>query len=123
VRKNVVLWVIQGLLAALFLFAGGAKEVMSAADMQQGPVVLPMWFLRGLGVCEMLGALGLILPGALNIKPQLTVVSAVCLSIIMVGAVVISAYGMGLATAIVPFVVLLLLIWVAWGRSNAAMYV
>jgi hypothetical protein len=118
-KKNSVLWVVQGVVAVLFLFAGGAKEVMSPADMQQGSVVLPVWFLRGVGVCEMLGGLGLILPMTFGIKPQLTVVSAICLSIIMVGAVVVSAIGLGIATAILPFVVFWLLLWVAWGRFGA----
>src|SRR5437879_11590246 len=59
---NVALWIVQGLLAALFLFAGGAKLVLPL-DQMAGPVALPGWFLRFLGVAEVLGALGLVLPG------------------------------------------------------------
>src|SRR2546425_7867969 len=65
---NVALWIIQGLLAALFLFAGGAKLVMSA-DQMAGPVALPVWFLRFIGVAEVLGALGLVLPGLQRVRP------------------------------------------------------
>src|SRR3989442_14562773 len=68
---NVALWIVQGLLAALFLFAGGAKLVLPL-DQMAGPVALPGWFLRFLGVAEGLGALGLGLPGLLRIRPRLT---------------------------------------------------
>src|SRR2546428_5480307 len=68
---NVALWIVQGLLAALFLFAGGAKLVLPL-DQMAGPVALPGWFLRFLGVAEVLGALGLVLPGLLRIRPGLT---------------------------------------------------
>src|SRR5881409_4113219 len=68
---NVALWIVQGLLAALFLFAGGAKLVLPL-DQMAGPVALPGWFLRFLGVAEVLGALGLVLPGLLRIRSGLT---------------------------------------------------
>ena len=63
-KIGILLWVVQVLLAALFLFAGGFKLVASAAQMQ-GPPDLPLWFMRFIGVCEVTGALGLILPGHL----------------------------------------------------------
>src|SRR2546429_9260986 len=72
---NVAVWIVQGLLAALFLFAGGAKLVLPL-DQMTGPVALPGWFLRFLGVAEVLGALGLILPGLLRIRPGLTPLAA-----------------------------------------------
>src|SRR3989442_15626355 len=82
---NVALWIVQGLLAALFLFAGGAKLVLPL-DQMAGPVALPGWFLRFLGVAEGLGALGLILPGLLRIRPGLTPLAAAGLVIVMIGA-------------------------------------
>src|SRR5204863_8860771 len=84
-QKNSVLWVVQGLLALLFLFAGGMKLVLPL-DQMAGPVALPGWFLRFLGTAEMLGALGLILPGVLRIHPELTPLAAAGLVIIMTGA-------------------------------------
>src|SRR5882762_2650328 len=63
---NVARWIVQGLLAALFLFAGSAKLVLPL-DQMAGPVALPGWFLRFIGVAEVLGALGLVLPGLLRI--------------------------------------------------------
>src|SRR2546428_5810460 len=89
---NVALWIVQGLLAALFLFAGGAKLVLPL-DQMTGPVALPGWFLRFLGVAEVLGALGLLLPGLLRIRPGLTPLAAAGLVIIMIGATVITLGG------------------------------
>ena len=65
------LWIVQGLLAALFLFAGGVKLVLPL-DQLTGPVPLPGLFVRFIAVAEVLGALGLILPGLLGIRPGLT---------------------------------------------------
>jgi uncharacterized membrane protein YphA (DoxX/SURF4 family) len=76
------LWIIQILLALLFLFAGGSKLAMPAAQLT-GQTPLPALFLRFIGVAEIAGALGLILPGALRIRPGLTPLAAACLTIIM----------------------------------------
>ena len=85
---NVALWIVQALLAALFLFAGGMKLVMPIEElMKQMPLPLPGWFLRFTGVVEVLGALGLILPGLLGIRPGLTPLAAAGLVIVMIGAV------------------------------------
>ena len=60
---NIALWIVQALLAALFLFAGGMKLVMPIEEMtKQMPLPLPGWFLLFTGVVEVLGAVGLILP-------------------------------------------------------------
>ena len=116
---NVALWIVQGLLAALFLFAGGAKLVMSL-DQMAGPVALPGWFLRFIGVAEVLGALGLILPGLLRIRSGLTPLAAAGLVIIMIGATVITLAWIGVASALIPFVVGLLAALVAYGRWRLA---
>ena len=116
---NVALWIVQGLLAALFLFAGGAKLVMSL-DQMAGPMALPGWFLRFIGVAEVLGALGLILPGLLRIRSGLTPLAAAGLVIIMVGATVITLTWIGVASALIPFVVGLLAAFVAYGRWRRA---
>jgi len=112
---NVALWIVQGLLAALFLFAGGAKLVLPL-DQMAGPVALPGWFLRFLGVAEVLGALGLILPGLLRIRPGLTPLAAAGLVIIMIGATVITLVGGMVAVALMNLVVALLAAFVAYGR-------
>src|SRR5207253_3605601 len=116
---NVALWIVQGLLAALFLFAGGAKLVMSA-DQMAGPVALPVWFLRFIGVAEVLGALGLILPGLLRIRPVLTPLAAAGLVIIMIGATVYTLAAGDVAPALIPLVVGLVAAFVAYGRWRLA---
>ncbi len=113
-KKNVTLWVVQGLLAALFLFAGGMKLVMPIEAMA-GPFHLPGLFLRFIGVAEVLGAVGLILPWLLRIQRQLTAVAAIGLVIIMVGAVTLTAQ-IAIGQAIMPLVVGLLCASVAYGR-------
>src|SRR5436305_10831774 len=115
-RKNGVLWIVQGLLAALFLFAGGMKLVLPI-DAMAGPVALPGPFLRFIGVAEVLGAIGLVLPGMLRLRTELTPVAACGLAIIMVGATSIMAATSGVGAAIFPFVVGLLAGSVAYGRS------
>jgi hypothetical protein len=117
-RKNVTLWVVQGLLAALFLFAGVMKLVMPLENMA-GPVALPGLFIRFIGVCETLGAIGLILPGLLRIHAELTPVAAAGLVIIMIGAVVVTVMGGTITLAAVPLIVGVLAASVAYGRANA----
>jgi len=118
-KTRVTLWVIQGLLAALFLFAGGMKLVASP-ELLKGPVSLPIGFLRFIGAAEFLGALGLILPGLLRIKPFLTSLAAAGLVIIMIGATVISFIGGPAASASVPALVGILAFTVAYGRWKVA---
>ena len=117
-RTNTLLWIIQGLLAALFLFTGGVKLVMPVEAMQQGPMALPGPFLRFLGVAEVCGALGLVLPWALRIHPILTPVAASSLVVIMIGATTITALGGALAPALFPCAVGILLTVVAYQRTR-----
>ncbi|MEA2206887.1 MAG: hypothetical protein QOE77_3663 [Blastocatellia bacterium] len=121
---NIVLWIIQVLLALLFLFAGGTKLVLPIGVLQSmgspNQVLLPGLLMRFIGVCEVLGGLGLILPGLLKIKAGLTALAAAGLVIVMIGAVVLTIAGDGIGAAVVPVVVLLLLIFVAYGRWRLA---
>lgn len=114
-----LLWVVQVLLALLFLFAGGAKLVMPAAELTaQSP--LPAVFLRFIGVLEILGGLGLVLPGMLHIRTGLTPLAAAGLLIIMIGAVVVTIQTMGVAVAVLPLITALLVLFVAYGRWRLA---
>ena len=118
-RLTCALWIVQGLLAFIFLFAGGTKLVLPIEEMTKD-VVLPGLFLRLLGVAEVLGAIGLILPGLLHIRPGLTPLAAVGLVLIMIGATGISLAIMGPAPALIPLVVGLLAAFVAYGRWRLA---
>jgi hypothetical protein len=116
-KLNLVLWIIQALLAALFLFAGGTKLVMPIEAMTQ-QIALPGLFLRFIGVCEVLGALGLILPGLLHIRPQLTALAAAGLVIIMIGATVTTVIAGPVPAALFPLVVGILAAFVAVNRRR-----
>ena len=118
-RMNTVLWIVQGLLAIVYLVAGGSKLVMPIEEMTKD-VALPGAFLRFLGVSEVLGAVGLILPGILGIRPGLTPLAAAGLVLIMIGATVITVATMGIALALIPLVVGLLAAFVAYGRWRLA---
>src|SRR5690348_2522374 len=107
------LWIIQGVLAAVFLFAGASKLVLPAADLQGD---FPVWFIRFIGVCETSGALGLILPGLLGIRRELTPLAAAGLVVIMAGATVSTVVAGEDVAAALPFVVGCLASCVAFNR-------
>jgi uncharacterized membrane protein YphA (DoxX/SURF4 family) len=117
---NIVLWIIQILLALLFLFAGITK-LFPIIPMPPPPPNMwmpPMWFLKFIGLCEVLGALGLVLPGLFRRQQYLTVYAAIGLTIIMIGAVVVSVMTMGVATGVTPLIVGILCVFVAYGRRG-----
>src|SRR5262245_26920693 len=78
--RNAALWVIQGLLAALFILAGSTKLMLPIDVLKSmgspNQIELPGWFVRFIGVSEVLGAVGLILPRLLRIRPRLTPLAA-----------------------------------------------
>src|ERR1044072_2962523 len=114
------LWIIQILLALLFLFAGRTKLVIPPDVLAKmgspNQIQLPGWFVRFVGVAEVLGALGLILPGLLRIKPWLAPLAAAGLVVVMIGATVLTIAADGFAAGVVPLVVGLLAAFVAYGR-------
>jgi uncharacterized membrane protein YphA (DoxX/SURF4 family) len=118
---NVALWIAQALLAAIFLFAGGMKLVMPIDEMtKQMPLPLPGWFVWFTGVVEVLGAVGVILPWLLRIRPGLTPLAAAGLVIVMVGAIVYTLAAGDIASALISLVVGLLAVFVAYGRWRLA---
>ena len=112
---SVVLWIVQVLLALLYLVAGGTKLILPIEEMTKD-VPMPGAFLRFIGVAEVLGALGLVLPGLLRIKPGLTPLAAAGLTIIMTGATTITMKTMGVGLALMPLAAGLLAAFVAYGR-------
>jgi uncharacterized membrane protein len=114
---NTALWIIQALLAALFLFAGGIKLVTPIEEMmKQMPIALPGWFVLFTGIVEVLGAIGLILPWLLRVRPGLTPLAAAGLVIVMIGATVYTLAAGETVSALIPLVVGLLCAWVAYRR-------
>jgi uncharacterized membrane protein YphA (DoxX/SURF4 family) len=111
------LWAVQGLLALVYLFAGGGKLFVSAQDLNED-FPMPDEFMRFIGVAEVLGAIGLILPGVLRIRPGLTPLAAAGLVIIMTGATVLTLADGDVAQALIPFVLGLLAAFVVYCRRS-----
>jgi uncharacterized membrane protein YphA (DoxX/SURF4 family) len=115
-----VLWIVQALLALIFLSAGTMKLVLPL-DTLSAQVPLPGLFVRFVGVAEVLGGLGLILPGLLRIRPNLTPLAAAELVHVMLGATLVTiAIGGDAVLALMPLAVGLLAAFVAYGRWRLA---
>jgi uncharacterized membrane protein YphA (DoxX/SURF4 family) len=114
-----VLWIVQVVLALVFVFAGGMKLVLPLEQLA-GPVTLPGPLLRFIGLAELLGGVGLILPAALRIRPGLTPLAAAGLVVIMIGATVITLGAGEFSGALISIVVGLLAAFVAYGRWRLA---
>jgi uncharacterized membrane protein YphA (DoxX/SURF4 family) len=117
---NVALWIVQVLLALLFVWAGGMKLVLPL-DQLTGPFPLPGWFIRFIGLAELLGGLGMILPGLLRRSTWLTPLAACGLVIIMMGATMISLRAGGVGMALIPVAVGVLAAFIAYGRGRPAL--
>jgi len=112
-----VLWIVQALLAVVFLLAGGIKLVTPLDVLYtQLQLPLPGIFIRFVGACEVLGALGLILPGITRIRPELTSLAARGLVLIMVGAAMFTPPD-ALPLAAIPVLIGVLAAFVAYGRA------
>lgn len=112
---SVTLWTMQGGLALLFLFAGSFKLLLPITVLlAQLAVPLSGWFIRCIGVIEVAGALGLVLPQLTRIKPFLTPLAACGLALEMIGAVIVTVIGIGVLPALMPLVVGLLATFVAY---------
>jgi putative oxidoreductase len=117
---NIVLWIVQGFLGVAFLFAGFLKATQPvdklASTMPWVRDVRVAWP-RFIGTCEVLGALGLILPGVTHIQPWLTVVAAGGLALIMFDAANFhrsrKEYSM-IAVNAVLFVLAVLIVYGRW---------
>ena len=115
-----VLWIAQVLLALAMLSAGIIKLNSTDELLTSYYPLFPAMFMRFIGVCEILGAIGLVVPAALRIRPELTPLAAAGIAIIMAGAV-ISTIAMGAPSAIaMPLILFLLAVFIAYGRWNLA---
>jgi uncharacterized membrane protein YphA (DoxX/SURF4 family) len=87
---NIALWIVQILLGLVFLAAGFGKTFLPVDKVTKRLTwasAIPVWFLRFIGVAEILGGIGLILPAATKILPWLTVGAAIGLVVVMVSAI------------------------------------
>jgi hypothetical protein len=83
------LWTLQALLALIFVMTG-AMKVLMPAEMLEAQSPLPVIVPRFVGLCELAGALGLILPGLLRIRPILTPLAAAGLVVLMICATILT---------------------------------
>jgi uncharacterized membrane protein YphA (DoxX/SURF4 family) len=116
---NVALWVIQALLAAGYLAAGIMKSTQPLDQLgKRMPWVsqVPAGLVRFVGIAEVLGAIGLVLPLATGVLPWLTVAAAVGLIVVQVLAAVFHATRNELVSIPMNVVFLLLAAFVAYGR-------
>ena len=116
--RGAALWTVQVLLGLLFVWAGVLKFILPVEILTSGPAPLPLAFLRFIGAAELLGGLGLILPGLLRVARGLTPLAALGLLTIMAGATVVSVAGGAIGGAVVPAVLGLLAALIVLGRSD-----
>ena len=115
---NIVLWVLQGLLAAAF-FAHAILFLNPPAHLvEQINAALPRWFQLFLGVAEVLAAIGLILPGLTRIQPWLVTWAAVGIMIVMVSATIWHVARGEMSSAAITLVLLAMATFVAYMRSR-----
>ena len=119
---SIALWVVQALLCTAFLFFGGMKFFVTAAMLAKanGGQAPPMALIRFIGVAEVAGALGMILPAATRIAPKLTGIAAIGLTIVMVLASALHISKHEWQNLPPPVVLGALAAFVAWGRLKAA---
>ncbi|MGC5020673.1 DoxX family protein [Micromonospora sp. DT47] len=126
---NLTLWIVAGLLAAAYLFSGGGKLIMPKEKMATfGPSA--KWVedfspgtVKAIGALEVLAAVGLILPAALDIAPVLVPLAALGLVIIMVGAAITRIRRHEFTFMVVDLVYLALAGFVAWGRFGPESFI
>src|SRR5437879_526685 len=119
-KTNVALWTAQGFLALFFALAGGAPKLLLPLYSIPMPLPLPELFVRCIGVAEVCGALGLILPGVLHIRTRLTLLAAVCLVALTICAAVYQLAAQQPANAVFALAIGLIAAFVAYGRWRLA---
>jgi uncharacterized membrane protein YphA (DoxX/SURF4 family) len=113
---NIVLWILQVLLAAAFL-AHGLMFLMPPPDIAAlMNASLPRWFQVFLGVAEVLAAVGLILPGVTRILPGLVTWSAVGIMIVMVSATIYHFARNEISSGLITLLLLAMATFVAYTR-------
>jgi uncharacterized membrane protein YphA (DoxX/SURF4 family) len=113
---NIVLWVLQVLLALAFLAHGWLFLSPPADIVEQMNASMPRWFQLFLGVAEVLAGIGLILPGVTGIKPWLVPAAAFGIMIVLLSATIFHVFRNENSSALVTLIMLILATFVAYGR-------
>lgn len=118
--KNLLIWVLQAVLAFVFAAVGIMKLVMPATDLIANGLTwvaaFPPVAVQGIGVLEILGAIGLIVPLATGIRRELTPIAAAALAVMQLGAMLVHVVLGEAAQTPVNLVLIALLLVVVWGR-------
>jgi uncharacterized membrane protein YphA (DoxX/SURF4 family) len=113
---KIAVWIVSGLLAVAFLFAGLFKLFASTADLEASAQGVPVILLKIAGTAEVLGAIGLILPAATRVLPVLTPLAAAGLTLVMIGATITNLIIGEYAVMVQTILMGVLAAWVAWAR-------
>ena len=120
---NIALWIVQILLAIVFLIAGIMKVTKTKEEMAEKMRWVEDFSqqaIRTIGVLEILGAVGLILPAVTGILPILTPLAAVCLVLTMIGAIIAHVRHGEYSDIVINLVLLAMAAFVVYGRFIAA---
>src|SRR5437879_2143977 len=118
-EMNIALWVVQVLVAIMFLLAGFPKAfqpIDTVAKRLTWAKQVPAWLVRFIGIAELLGGVGLILPALTHIVPSLTAIAAVGLVLVMVCAIIFHIARKEYSNISVGVILLVLAAFVAYGR-------
>ena len=115
---NILLWVLQILLAAAFFAHGMLFLTPPASVVEQMNAALPRWFQLVLGIAEVLAAVGLTLPGVTRILPGLIPAAAVGIMIVMISATIFHVMRGEWSSAAITLVLLAMASYVAYMRSR-----
>ena len=117
---NTALWIVAGVLAAVFIGSGSVKLFVPkdklVASGQGWAQDVSANSVRLIGVAEILGAIGLIVPALVHIAPILVPLAAIGLALVMVGAAVVHARRNEIPNVVVNVVLLALAVFLAWAR-------
>ena len=125
---NLTLWIVAGLLAAVFLLAGTIKLIVPKEKLAAAPgggwvEDFSAGFVKALGAVEILGAVGLILPALLDIAPVLVPLAALGLGLIMIGAALVEFRRQEFKHVLLNLTYLALIAFVAWGRFGPESFI
>jgi hypothetical protein len=117
----VTLWSLQAVLALVFVMTGSLKLLLPA-DVLEAQTPLPILLVRFIGLCEVAGALGMILPGLLRVRPSLTPLAAACLFVLMIFATVLTLILIAPdpVMALLPATIGAMAAFVAYARTRLA---
>ena len=118
---NIVLWIVQVLLAAAFVMAGVTKTLTPIEELGKNmpwALDIPAWLVRFIGLSEFAAGLGFVLPMLLKIRTQLTAYAGLGIAVIMLLVLIFHAFMAEYAAIPINAIIGLLALFIAWGRKR-----